>query len=387
MKKNNLTLLTTILFAFVFTFCYSQNKSKVITGANQMNEYLPLLKGKNVAMAINNSSTIGGKSSLDSLLSLGINVVKLFTPEHGLRGINEYSSVDEKTGIPIVDLYRGDNRKPTKEDMSGIDIMIFEMQNVGTKFYTYKATLRFIMEACAENDVELIVFDRPNPNDYVDGPINEFENFVGMDPTPILHGMTMGEYALMLNGEGWLENGVKCNLKVIEVLNWKHGDPYILPIPPSPNLNTQQSILLYASLCLFEGTVISEGRGTCYPFTIIGHPEFKDKYTFSFYPVSIPTMSTNPKHLEKVCYGLDLRNYDTEIFRETGRMNLGWIIEFYNAFPDKNNFWRAETFDRLAGTSKLREQIIAGKTEQEIRESWEPGLSQYKKIREKYLIY
>jgi uncharacterized protein YbbC (DUF1343 family) len=401
MKKTVLLILSGLLLICILESCGNQvatkagnTETEIVTGADQTDKYLPDLQGKRVAMAINNSSIIGDKLSLDSLLSLGINVVKVFTPEHGMRGDNSYDSIDAQTGIPTISLFRG-KHKPTPEDLEGIDVVIFDKQDVGTRFYTYLATLHYVMEACAENDVEVIVLDRPNPNDsYVDGPVleAEFKSFVGLNPVPIVHGMTFGEYAHMLNGEGWLENGVQCKLKVVEMSNYKHGKPYILPIKPSPNLNTQQSILLYPSLCLFEGTVISEGRGTCMPFQILGHPDLKDKYTFKFTPVSIPTMSTNPKHLNVDCYGIDLRDYDTDIFEKTGKLNLGWLLELYNAYPDKAGFFREGqdgrySFDRLAGTDKLRQQIIAGKTESEIRKSWEPELTEFKKIREKYLIY
>jgi len=396
MKKINLSILSILCLALAFTNCSGPNKLAIITGADQTSKYLPYLKGKNVAMTINQTSTIGNKLSLDSLLSLGVKVVKVFSPEHGFRGDNSYDTgIDEKTGVQLISLFRT-HKKPTKEDLAGVDVMIFDIQDVGVRFYTFLSTLHYVMEACAENNIELIVFDRPNPNDsYVDGPVLEknFKSFVGMDPIPIVHGMTFGEYAQMLNGEGWLENKIKCKLKVIKMLNYKHGKPYILPIPPSPNLNTQQSILLYPSLCLFEGTVISVGRGTYFPFQVLGNPELKDKYSFSFKPVSIPRMSTHPPHMNIECYGLDLRNYNTNIFKETGRINLSWLIEFYNAYPSKDKFFKKGTngkftrFDRLAGTSKLREQIIAGKTEKEIRDSWEPGLSQFKNIRKKYLLY
>jgi uncharacterized protein YbbC (DUF1343 family) len=355
--------------------------------------------GKNVALAINQSSIIGKKLSLDSLLTLGIKVVKGFGAEHGFRGTEPNgivigNGIDEKTGIPIISLY-GAKNKPAKEDLTGVDIIIFDMQDVGVRFYTFLTTLHYVMEACAENNIELIVLDRPNPNDfYIDGPILEenFKSFVGIDPIPIVHGMTFGEYAKMVNGEGWLANKVKCKLTVIEMLNYEHGKPYILPIPPSPNLNTQQSILLYPSLCLFEGTEISQGRGTYFPFQMLGNPELKGKYSFSFKPASIKGMSENPSHLGLECYGLDLRNYDTKKFRKSGRINLSWLIEFYNNYPFKDKFFSknksgAFRIDRLAGTNKLREQIIAGKTEKEIRDSWEPGLSQYKEIRKKYLLY
>lgn len=375
------------------------SKNDIITGAARTPEYLPYLKDKNVAMTINQSSTIGKKLSLDSLLSLGINVVKVFGPEHGFRGnVSDGATIgndkDEKTGIPIISLY-GVRNKPAKEDLEGVDVMIFDIQDVGVRFYTFLATLHYVMEACAENNIELILFDRPNPNDsYVDGPILEenFKSFVGMDPIPIVHGMTFGEYAQMLNGEGWLEKKIKCKLKVIEMLNYEHGKPYILPISPSPNLNTQQSILLYPSLCLFEGTEISQGRGTYFPFQVLGNPELKGKYSFSFIPVSIKGMSENPPQMNLECYGLDLRNYNTNIFKDNGRINLSWLIEFYNAYPFKDKFFSKNKngvfrFDRLAGNNKLREQIVAGKTEKEIRDSWEPGLSLYKTMHKKYLLY
>lgn len=414
MKKIFLSLLS-IICLLAFTNSIDQNepsgfdsskkiegtpsKTDIITGANQTSKYLPYLKGKNVGMTINQTSTIGNKLSMDSLLSLGVNVVKGFGPEHGFRGnASDGAKIgddkDDKTGIPIISLY-GDHNKPTKEDLAGIDIMIFDIQDVGVRFYTFLSTLHYVMEACAENNVELIVFDRPNPNDgYVDGPIldEKFKSFVGMHPIPIVHGMTFGEYAQMINGEGWLANKIKCKLKIIKLLNYKHGKPYTLPISPSPNLNTQQSILLYPSLCLFEGTVISQGRGTYFPFQVLGNPELKSRYSFSFKPVSIKGMSDNPPQMNKECFGLDLRKYDTNIFRVTGRINLSWLIEFYNAYPFKDKFFNQSKngkfgIDRLAGTDKLREQIILGKTEKEIRDSWEPGLTQYKNMRKKYMLY
>ena len=415
MKKLFLSILPILCLTFAFTNVADQKKSKapettkyvlevpakttIVTGADQTSKYLTYLKGKKVGMTINQSSTIGKRLSMDSLLSLGINVVKGFGPEHGFRGNTSDGAIinndkDEKTGLPIISLY-GDHNKPTKADLAGVDVMIFDIQDVGVRFYTFLSTLHYIMEACAENNIELIVFDRPNPNDsYVDGPIldEKFKSFVGMHPIPIVHGMTFGEYAQMINGEGWLANKIKCKLKVIELMNYKHGKPYTLPISPSPNLNTQQSILLYPSLCLFEGTAISQGRGTYFPFQVLGNPELKGKYSFSFKPISIKGMSENPPQMNKECYGMDLRHYNTNKFKETGRINLSWLIEMYNAYPFKDKFFNQNKtgkfgIDRLAGSSKLREQIIAGKTEKEIRESWEPGLTQYKNMRKKYLLY
>ena len=410
MKKIYLLILPFIWFTLAFEIggAYSdstnqtgtvKSKTPIITGADQTLKYLPFLKGKNVGMTINQTSAIGKKLSMDSLLTLGVKVVKVFGPEHGFRG-NESDGAkignfkDEKTGIPIISMY-GDHNKPTKEDLRGIEVMIFDIQDVGARFYTFISTLHYVMEACAENNIELILLDRPNPNDaYVDGPIlnEKFKSFVGMHPIPIVHGMTLGEYAQMINGEGWLANKIKCRLKVIEMLNYEHGKPFTLPIPPSPNLNTQQSVLLYPSLCLFEGTVISQGRGTYFPFQVLGNPELKGKYAFSFKPVSIRGMSESPPLINQECYGLDLRKYDTKIFKETGRINLSWLIEFYHAYPNKDKFFIQSKngkfdIDRLAGSDKLRGQIISGETEKEIRDRWEPRLSQYKKMRKKYLIY
>ncbi len=370
------------------------NQSDIITGAQQIDKYLPLLKGKKVALAINNTSVIDGKLSMDTLIKLGVNIVKGFGPEHGFRGKASAGAkigdeTDEKTGVPLISLY-GSKYKPTKEDMKGIDVMVFDMQDVGVRFYTYLSTLHYIMEACAENNVDLIVLDRPNPNDgYVDGPVREpdQESFVGKHAIPILHGLTFGEYAGMINGEGWLPGKAKSKLTLIKMQNYAHGKKYTLPVAPSPNLNTQQSILLYPSLCLFEGTVISQGRGTLYPFTVLGNPELKGKYEFSFKPVSIPGMSEKPPHMDKDCYGIDLRTYDTSIFAKTGRINLTWLKEFYADYPNKAQFFRAANFDRLAGTTKLRNQIIEGKSEEEIRKSWEPALGRYKEMRKKYLLY
>ncbi|WP_079717492.1 exo-beta-N-acetylmuramidase NamZ family protein [Parapedobacter luteus] len=368
-------------------------EDSIITGAAQTEAYVPYLQGKRVGLTINHTSTIGGKLSMDSLLALGVQIVRGFGPEHGFRGdasagakIND--EVDEKTGVPLVSLY-GKKYKPTKADLAGIDVMIFDMQDVGVRFYTYLSTLHYIMEACAENDIELLILDRPNPNDgYVDGPILEkgYESFIGMHPIPIVHGLTFGEYAAMINDQGWLANGITCKINVIPMLNYYHGKPYTLPIPPSPNLNTQQAILLYPSTCLFEGTDISEGRGTMHAFSMVGSPRLKGKYDFSFTPESIPGMSENPKHLDKACYGLDLRSYDTDVFKETGRINLSWLKELYEAYPDKDLFFR-DSFKRLAGNDKLAQQIRDGVSVEDIQQSWEPGLSAYKELRKKYLLY
>ena len=375
-------------------------KGRIVTGADQVEKYLPLLRGKKVGMVVNPTSIIGEKLSVDSLRQLKVDIVKVFGPEHGFRGeasagAKVNNSVDEKTGIPIISLY-GKHFKPTNEDLNGIDLMIFDIQDVGARFYTYISTLHYVMEACAENNIPLLILDRPNPNGfYVDGPIleKEYTSFIGMHPIPITHGMTIGEYAQMINGEGWLKDVLTCQLTVIKVLNYTHATPYTLPVKPSPNLNTQQSVLLYPSLCLFEGTILSQGRGTLYPFQVLGAPLLKDKYKFSFTPISIKGMSETPLHQDQKCYGIDLRGYNTKQFIKSGKLNLSWLIQLYNDYPVKEKFFdssqsnQINSFDKLAGTASLKQQIIEGKTENEIRLSWEPALSQYKLMRKKYLLY
>jgi uncharacterized protein YbbC (DUF1343 family) len=365
------------------------------TGADRTELYVSYLKNKNVGMVINQTSIIGKNevSSVDSLLKLGIRVKKIFGPEHGFRGtasngasVND--SVDPKTGIPAISLY-GKHYKPTPADLKGLDLVIFDIQDVGARFYTYLSTLHYVMEACAENHIELMILDRPNPNGfYVDGPMLDttYRSFVGLDPLPIVHGLTLAEYAQMINGEGWLKDRVKCKLKIIKVSGYNHNTPYKLPINPSPNLNTQQSILLYPSVCLFEGTTFSLGRGTLVPFQILGHPLLKGQYRFAFTPISVPGMSEDPPQKDKLCFGLDLRGYDVNQFRISKKIDILWLIKLYNVFPDKEHFFNAY-FTKLAGTDQLRKQIEAGKTEEEIRKSWEPELSRYKEMRKKYLLY
>ncbi len=376
------------------------DKQEIITGADQIEKYLSLLKGKRIALVANQSSIIGTKSSVDSLLSLGINIVKVFGPEHGFRGkasngaaVN--NETDAKTGIPIISLY-GKNQKPTKEQLADIDLLIFDIQDVGCRYYTNINTLEYVMEACGENDKELLILDRPNPNAYVvDGPVmtdDRFKSAIGIHYTPMTHGMTIGEFAQYLNGEGYLPK--QCKIKIIKVANYDHDMAYVLPINPSPNLNTQQAVMLFPSLCMFEGTAINEGRGTYMPFTILGAPALKGKYSFSYKPVGIPGMSERPNHKDSVCYGLDLREYDIASLRKSRQINLAWLIELYNAYPDKAHFFtpgRANqdisAFDLRIGTDQLRKQIIAGMSEAEIRKSWEPGLQKFKEIRKKYLLY
>ncbi len=375
-------------------------RKSILTGADQTGKYFPLLRGKHVALVANPTSEISGTPTVDSMLHAGIQVIKVFGPEHGFRGkasngANVSDSRDPETGIPIISLY-GHKSKPSQEDLQDVDIVVFDIQDVGARFYTYIITLQQVMQSCAENHKLLMILDRPNPNGfYVDGPVLEdsLRSGVGLQPIPIVYGMTVGELARMINGEGWLKGHAHCMLRIIRLANYTHNSNYILPVVPSPNLNSQQSILLYPSLCLFEGTVISQGRGTLFPFTVLGAPALKGKYSFSFKPESIPGMSESPLHRDSLCYGIDLRNYDPDNFRKTGQLNLHWLIELYRAYPEKKKFFEAAqskqigNFDKLSGVVSLRKQIIAGTPESAIRKGWEPALSEFKKKREKYLIY
>lgn len=372
----------------------------IITGADQTEKYLPYLKNKRVGILANPTTIIGKKHLVDSLLTRGIQIVKVFGPEHGFRGnaSNGAKVKDERdsaTGINIISLY-GSKRKPSAQDLADVDIMIFDIQDVGCRFYTYINVLRDVMESCADNNKELLILDRPNPNGYlVDGPILDMQlkSGIGQFPIPIAHGVTIGEFAKMINGEKWLPNGKTCKLQIIPVKNYRHDMEYTLPVKPSPNLNTQQSIMLYPSTCLFEGVALNHGRGTYFPFTILGSPSLKDKFSFSFTPVSIPGMSESPLYQDQVCYGLDLRKYDVARLRKSKRINLEWMIELYKAFPDKEKFFdRTQSkqmgdINKLAGVLAFKQQIISGKSVKEIQDSWEPGLSQYKAMRKKYLIY
>ncbi|HTE09665.1 MAG TPA: DUF1343 domain-containing protein [Chitinophagaceae bacterium] len=375
-------------------------KNKIITGADQTEKYLPYLQGKRVAILANPTTIIGKKHLVDSLHSRGINIVKVFGPEHGFRGnasagVKVADETDPATGIPVISLY-GAKTKPSKEDLSDVDIMIFDVQDVGCRFYTNINVLARIMEACAENGKELLLLDRPNPNGYfIDGPVLDMslKSGIGMFPIPITHGLTIAEFAQMANGQGWLANKMKCKLKIIPVANYNHSMYYELPVKPSPNLNTQQSVMLYPSVCLFEGTVLNLGRGTYFPFTVLGNPDLKGKYDFSFTPVSIKGMSETPQHMNQVCYGLDLRKYNMEDLLKKKQINLQWMMELYKAYPYKEKFFdytqskEMGNINKLSGTTQFKEQIITGKSEAEIRKSWEPGLSEYKIMRKKYLLY
>lgn len=363
---------------------FSANAQNLRLGAERLDDYLPLIKNKKVGVVGNQTSMIGNTHLVDSLLRLRIDIVKVFSPEHGFRGKADAGAkiedgIDSKTGLPIISLY-GKNKKPYTEQLEGIDVLIFDIQDVGARFYTYISTLHYIMEAAAEINIKVIILDRPNPNShYVDGPIRQegFESFVGMHPIPIVHGMTIGEYAKMVNGEHWISSN--CDLTIIEMKNYTHNTSYELIIKPSPNLPNARAVNLYPSLCLFEGTTISIGRGTDYPFQHFGAPYLESSYSFT--PKS-GEGSKYPKHENKICFGTDLRFQDEYLTA----IDLKWIIEAYKQCDEKENFFN-NFFDKLAGTDKLRKQIIAEKTQKEIKESWQEDLEEFKEIREKYLIY
>lgn len=378
-------------------FCSSpilsqQFAKDIVTGAEQIDLYLPDLRNQKVALLVNQTSVINHTHLVDTLLSKDVNIVKIFAPEHGFRGNADAgekvkSAVDSKTGLTITSMY-GSSKKPSKESMRGIDLVIFDIQDVGARFYTYISSLQYMMEACAEADVPMIILDRPNPNGfYVDGPILEkqYSSFVGMQAIPIVHGMTVGEYAQMLNGEKWLSNKLSCKLKVIPCKNYTHKTLYELPIAPSPNLKSATSVFLYPSLCLFEGTNVSVGRGTQHPFEIWGHPSFT-KMSYSFTPKSTEG-AKNPLFENQTCYGSNLQLNPMVIFKMlNSKLNLEYIESAYLQTSDKSKFFNS-FFEKLAGTGNLKEQLIQNKSESEIRKSWEPDLMDFKKIRKKYLIY
>jgi len=394
--------LAVLLLAFLPYFIIAQEKSTVIkpknisadsikVGAQRTELYFSLLKGKNIAVITNHTALIGKVHLVDSLISSGITVKKIFCPEHGFRGTADagetvINSVDAKTGLTVISLY-GKNLKPEAADLKGIDIIVYDIQDVGVRFYTYISTMTNVMEACAENNVEFLILDRPNPNGhYIDGPVleKEYSSFAGLYPVPIVYGMTIAEYASMVNDEGWMKNGVKCKLKYITVNNYNHSFYYILPVPPSPNLPNMNAVYLYPSLGLFEGTVVSVGRGTDFPFQLIGHPDLKDgNYTFT--PESKPG-ANNPPLLGIKCNGIKLYDFANIYIKNLNEIYLFWLTATYNSLPDKTNFFNSY-FDQLAGTDKLRKQIIAGTSEEDIRKSWQSDIAKFKIIRKKYLLY
>jgi uncharacterized protein YbbC (DUF1343 family) len=365
------------------------NGQELQLGCERLDNYLPILEGKQVGLLVNHTSLLGQTHLIDTLLSHGINITRIYAPEHGFRGnadAGEHikSGLDTKTGLPVISLY-GKHKKPTAEDLESVDVVIFDIQDVGVRFYTYISSMHYMMEACAENKIPMLVFDRPNPNgDYFDGPVlkEEFKSFVGMHPIPVVHGLTVGELATMINGEGWLKDSVKCDLQIVKMDNYLHDLTYSLPVKPSPNLPTDLSIRLYPSLCFFEATEVSVGRGTYMPFQVIGYPDstFGD---FTFTPVSIEGMSKYPPQQDKLCYGVDLRNEPM-----SHRFTLRYLIDFYNK-PAINDslITRERWFKLLAGTDKLLTQIKEGLSEEQIRESWQEELNKYADIRSQYLLY
>jgi len=382
----------TLLWLFLISsYSLGIQSQRIQTGAEQTHAYFPKLKNKRVGVIANQTSVVGQLHLVDTLRNAGINVVLAFGPEHGFRGnagAGEHiqNEKDPQTGIPIVSLY-GKNKKPSQDQLNELDILIFDIQDVGTRFYTYISTMSLAMEAAAEKGLEFMILDRPNPNgSYIDGPILEpsCSSFVGMHPVPIVHGMTVGEYAKMINEEGWMSGKVKTNLTVIACKNYTHSDAYSLPIPPSPNLPNMASIYLYPSLCLFEGTEVSVGRGTDKPFQRVGFPGLKGQVEFK--PISIPNAAPNPPHKNKICGGYDLDSFSESYIRHYRGLYLLWLEDLYQRYPKKEAFFNS-FFDKLAGTASLRKDIVAGKNVDDIRASWQPGLEAFKKIRKKYLLY
>ncbi len=364
----------------------------VTVGAERMELLLPTLQGKRVALMVNQSSLVGstGTHLVDTLLSQGINIVRLFVPEHGLRGKvdagkNVRSGVDEKTGLPVVSLY-GQRKRPTPEMLADIDLLVFDLQDVGTRFYTYISSMHYLMEACAEEGKTFVVCDRPNPNDFIDGPILEPDcrSFIGVDPLPVAHGMTVGELALMIDGERWLRGGNTCHVKVIPMDGWSHGDPYELPVRPSPNLPNSRSIELYPSLCFFEATIMSVGRGTSKPFQAIGYPD-KRFGSIVYTPQIKLGEDSNPRHKGKLCYGTDY----TSVSLPKRQIALGPLLDYYRKADSLGLqlINQRQLFDLLAGTKKLRQQLSSGLSEDEIRASWQAGLKAFQAKRARYLLY
>ena len=408
MKNISLTIFVLVIFRIA---CFSNNDKNdsstindlsdtissknnlILIGAQRFEKYLSLLENKSIGMVVNQTSVIGSTHLVDTLLSLNVNIKAIYAPEHGFSGKKERgeyikNGIDSLTGISIISIY-ADNKKPSKKDLSGIEIMIFDMQDVGARFFTYIGTLHYVMEACAEQNINLIVLDRPNPlGYYIAGPVldTSYRSFIGMHPVPIVHGMTIGEYALMINGEGWLKNSVTCNLKVVKIGNYSHNIKYELPVSPSPNLPDMKSIYLYPTTCLFEGVAINEGRGTEKPFQQFGNPTYKPR-TFSYTPVSIPGYCLHPKFEGQVCYGYDLSNINIDKLQAIKEIDLRYLIEFYNQSLEKNKFFDIDMFDLLAGGSGIRNQMISGMSNEEIKRSWIPGIKKFIIKRDKYLLY
>jgi len=379
---------------------YSQtlNTPEILPGVYDIQQYLPLIASRKVGLVMNHTSIVNSTNLADTLMNLGVNIRgiveigRIFTPEHGFKGSVEAGTyIDDEiysnSTIPVISLY-GEKLKPDREDLEGIEIMIFDLQDVGVRFFTYLSTLHYIMEACAEQHIPLILLDRPNPNGhYIDGPVldEHYRSFVGLHPVPVVYGMTIGEYACMINGEHWLADSVLCELTIIKCQNYTHKSYYTLPVPPSPNLPDMRSVYLYPSTAFFEGTVVSEGRGTDFPFQIMGHPGYSD-HSFSFIPRPMKGKSLNPRFKDIECFGIDLRKKSISSLRDEGKINLHYVVQFYNDLAMGENFF-IDYFDLLSGNNELRNQIQRGLTVEEIRQSWEEELVVFKKIRAKYLLY
>ena len=379
------------LFILLFTshFVFSYQNSEIKVGSEKMNEYLNKISNKSVGLLVNHSSSVSSTHLIDTLISKNIKIKKIFSPEHGFTGniergkkVNGDTLIIDNKIIPIISMY-GKSRIPTKESMKGLDIVIFDIQDVGTRFYTYISAMHNMMNICAELGISLIVLDRPNPNSgYIDGPVldMEYQSYIGMHEIPIVHALTVGELAMMIKGEKWIRNSEKLKLSVIKIDNWDHNKEYKLPIRPSPNLPNQQSILLYPSLCLFEQTIVSIGRGTPYPFQVIGHPNYDNK-SFSFTPKSV-TEESKPKLENEKCFGIDLKKIKVK-----KELNIKYLIDFYNRLKSTNSDFFGKYFYRIAGNKILENQIKNGISEREIRLSWKADIDKYKKIRKKYLLY
>jgi uncharacterized protein YbbC (DUF1343 family) len=394
--KEILKKISIVVFAVVTVLnqANSQEFSRkdIVPGAERIVLVKPLLKNKVIAVVANQTSMVGNTHLVDTLISLGANIKKIFCPEHGFRGNEEAgkdirNGRDLKTGIPIISLY-GKKVKPSAADLAGIDVVIYDIQDVGVRFYTYISTLYYVMQGCAENLKLLMVLDRPDPNGfYVDGPVLEpkYKSFVGMLPIPLVYGMTPGELATMINEEHWLPNKLECSLGVIPCFNYSHKMVYTLPVNPSPNLRNMRAVYLYPSLGLFEGTVMDVGRGTDFPFQVFGSPKFKDT-TFRYVPATIAEGGIRPMHYKKTCYGVDLRNVTEDELIISAKINIGYLKQALENYPARAEFFNS-FFENLAGTGELRKQLLAGESEENIRNSWKPALDKFKEIRKKYLIY
>ncbi len=381
--------------ALIIVYCgcigqYSENV-RITPAAERTGQYLPLLKDKKVAVVANHTSRIKDVHLIDTLIARGVQIIKIFSPEHGFRGDKDPgelvdSYIDGKTGLPVISLY-GSSKKPRQEDLAGIDVVLFDIQDVGVRFYTYISTMHYVMEACAESDIQLMVLDRPNPNGfYVDGPVldTQYRSFVGLHPVPLVHGMTIAEMARMINKEGWLENGMQCNLEWIKCANYTHDSLYTLPVKPSPNLPNMRSVYLYPSLGLFEGTLVNVGRGTDFPFQVFGHPGMTTDFVYT--PESREGASKSPKHKNIKCNGVDLRDYPLDSIFSMPGLRLKWLRFAYQDLDEPENFF-LPFFTNLTGNEKLQKKLEEGESIQAIQESWEEELEEYRNIRKKYLLY